>query len=78
MLPLQLNCLVLGDDPNNIVPVKIADTVSVGALMETVQDRMHVSQHVDAKCLALWKVSIPGDRNLEEKINNLDLANKEP
>ena len=76
---LQLNCLVFGDDPNHAFPVKIADTASVGALKETVKDNQrHVFQHVDAERLALWKISIPGDRNLEEKINNLDLANKEP
>ena len=84
MPPLQLNCLVLEDDPdyvffynhNDVFSVKIADTASVGGLIETVNK--HVFQHVDAECLALWNVSIPGDINFEEKINNLDLANKEP
>lgn len=35
---LQLNCWVLGDDPNRIFPVEIAGTKTVGSLKKAIKD----------------------------------------
>jgi len=75
---VELNCLVLGDDPRHVFPVKVATIESVGALREAIKDKKkNVFQHVDADALVLWKVSIPVDRNLKGEINNLELPDEE-
>jgi hypothetical protein len=33
----ELNCLVHGDDPRNVFPVKITSTESVGTLKDTIK-----------------------------------------
>jgi hypothetical protein len=41
-VPLELNCLVLGDHFSRIFPVKIANTESVGALKKAIKERRSV------------------------------------
>ena len=68
--PLQLNCLVLGDDPSHIFPVKIQRTESVGALKKAIkEENQHTFEDVDAKTLVLWNVSIPHDPKFEQTVN---------
>ena len=69
---LALNCLVSGDDPDRIFTIEIAKTKNVGALKKAIKDENeHLFQHVDAKTLVLWKVSLPVDESLKENLINL-------
>jgi hypothetical protein len=66
---LELYCLIRGDDANHIFPVEIASSKSVGALKEIVREKNKFSlEHMDAKTLTLWKVSIPIDGSFEENV----------
>jgi len=62
---LELNCLVQGNGPRNVFPVKIGSHESVGTLKKLIfDDRNYVFKGVDADTLfldtlVLWKVSIP-------------------
>jgi Crinkler effector protein N-terminal domain len=70
-LTLELNCLVLGDDPSHIFPVKIASTESVGTLKQLIREKKHAFQHVDADTLELFRVSFPVDDDLEATLNRI-------
>jgi Crinkler effector protein N-terminal domain len=72
---LELNCLVLGDDPGRVFPVKIAASESVGTLRKLIKDENnHAFEHVDAKTLALWNVSIPVDENSMQSFSEHDFV----
>ncbi|KAH9046591.1 hypothetical protein EDB84DRAFT_1264903 [Lactarius hengduanensis] len=74
---LELNCLVLGEDRNNIFTVKIPSTKSVSILKDAIKDKMRPTfDHIAAKTLTLWQVSIPDDSNLKLKLSELDLADE--
>ncbi|KAH9052999.1 hypothetical protein EDB83DRAFT_2225783, partial [Lactarius deliciosus] len=66
------NCFVLGEDRNNI-SVKIPNTKNVSTLRQAIKEKNAI-HHVDANTLALWRVSIPDDNNLELKLSELDLV----
>jgi hypothetical protein len=69
---LGLNCLVLGDDPNHVSPIKIDRNESVGTLKDAIKDKMRPKfDNVPAHSLVLWKVSIPADRNIHENLDKL-------
>jgi len=54
----KLNCLVLGDDPNHIFPVNIAQTQTVGDLKKVIKDEKKPQfDHIPADGLKLWNVS---------------------
>ena len=75
----DLNCLVLGDDPSCLFPVKIAASESVGILRDAIKDRnKHAFEHVDAKTLVLWKVSIPLNESFKSNLSKLDLVEQRP
>src|SRR4051812_45059226 len=58
--PLSLNCWVLGEDTENVFPVKISRTETVGVLKDTIKDKKRpLFDHVTADSLVLWKLSIP-------------------
>jgi len=72
--PLELNCLVLGDDSSHIFSVKIASTESVFTLKKAIRDeKNNAFQHVDADSLILWKVSIPVGSEFQDKFSELIL-----
>jgi hypothetical protein len=72
---LELNCLVHGDDPRNIFPVKIASTESVGTLKKAIkEEKKPVFDHVAADALKLWKVSIPVDAEYKENVGEVELG----
>src|SRR6266550_5347518 len=75
---LQLNCWVLGEDPNRIFPVMIERTASVGALKDAIKDEKRPAfDHIPADALVLWKVSVLARReDLEEDVKKLNLDNK--
>jgi len=57
-LNLDLNCIVLGDDPTQVFTVQIAKTKNFSALKKVIKDeKQHAFEHVDADTLNLWKVS---------------------
>jgi hypothetical protein len=58
---LNLNCWVLGDDPQRVFSVKVAKSETVGALKEAIKESPSSKgdfNDIDAKYLDLWKVSI--------------------
>ncbi|KAF8325329.1 uncharacterized protein EI90DRAFT_3237184 [Cantharellus anzutake] len=66
---LELYCLIHGDGTNHIFLAKIASTESVGTLKEIVREKNKFAlEHMDAKTLTLWKVSIPVDDSLKENV----------
>jgi hypothetical protein len=63
--PLELNCLVLGQDIKRIFPVKIDGTESIGTLKEFIKDKKKPQfDNVPADSLEIFKVSFPVDKNL--------------
>jgi hypothetical protein len=74
-LILELNCLVLGDDPSHLFPVEIANTKTVGALKEEIwKKKENAFKGIDADTLVLWKVSF-ADENLQQGLAKFDPAN---
>ncbi|KAG2038325.1 hypothetical protein BDR03DRAFT_981717 [Suillus americanus] len=52
----KLNCIVLGNDPNCIFPVDIAQTQTVGDFRKVIKDALKPQfDHVPANGLELWK-----------------------
>jgi Crinkler effector protein N-terminal domain len=75
----DLNCLVLGDDPSCLFPVKIAATESVGILRDAIKDKKKPElDHVAAGSLLLWKVSIPLNESFKNNLSKLDLVEQRP
>jgi hypothetical protein len=75
---LVLNCLVLGDSPQHIFPVKINKAESVGTLKKAIRDDQKPAfDQVPATTLTLWKVSLPVDGSLEQSIDELNLVDGE-
>ncbi|KAG1851654.1 hypothetical protein F4604DRAFT_1592275 [Suillus subluteus] len=73
----KLNCIVLGNDPNCIFPVDIAQTQTVGDLRKVIKDeKKRQFDHVDADSLKLWKVDLPVDETIEHKLSNLTFDTK--
>ena len=71
----DLNCLVLGDDPGRVFPVKIAASESVGILRKLIKDEKKPAfDHVPADALVLWKVSIPVDENSMQSFSEHDFV----
>jgi hypothetical protein len=68
-LTLELNCFVLGDDPNRVFPIKIDSTESVGTLKKVIKDKKKPDfDQVPADALKVWKVSIPVDENFNKNL----------
>jgi hypothetical protein len=68
----ELNCLVLGHSANNIFPVEIQRTKTVGALRKAIKEEKQIMfQHVDADALELWAVAFPVDDSLEARLAEL-------
>ncbi|KAG2116465.1 uncharacterized protein F5147DRAFT_768830 [Suillus discolor] len=72
----NLNCLVLGDHPRNIFPVKIVSTKLVDNLKDLIKEKTHAFRDLDADALQLWKVDLPVDDTLESNIDELKLDYK--
>ena len=76
-LPLELNCLVLGEDHSHVFPVEISVSKTVSALKDMIKEKKkHAFEQVDADALVLWSVSIPDDETLEEELTNLELVDE--
>ncbi|KAI6023017.1 hypothetical protein BKA83DRAFT_3629476 [Pisolithus microcarpus] len=69
---LDLNCLVLGDTPDHIFPVELANSETVGALREVIKSKkQHALHGVDADQLSLYRTSLPNNGELEDKLGSL-------
>jgi hypothetical protein len=68
-LALELNCLVLGDDPSHIFTIEIQGTKNISALKKAIkEEKKHTFQHVDADALKLFKANLPVDDGLDVKL----------
>jgi hypothetical protein len=66
---LELNCLVLGDDPSRVFTIEIGGTKKVSALKELIKDKKKPAfDHVPADTLDIFKVSLPVDHGLDAKV----------
>jgi len=55
---ILLLCLIFSDEPNSTFPIRIAKYETVGELRVVIKAQNGLSfQHVNARCIALWKVS---------------------
>jgi hypothetical protein len=77
---ISLNCWIVSKDPGRIFPVELQVTKTVGALKDDAirEKKRPELDHVPADTLILWKVSIPANEDLEEKLEKLDLNSKHP
>ena len=76
--PLELNCLIDGDDASHIFPVKIAMTESVGTLKKLIkEEKKVVLEHIDPDALKLFKVSITVDAGFKENVGKVELRDEE-
>jgi Crinkler effector protein N-terminal domain len=67
---LELNCLVLGDDPGLIFTVKISEGEYVCALKKEIwKENRNKFKDVRPDALILWKVSLPVNRKLKQKLD---------
>src|SRR5262245_27583934 len=70
-MSLELNCLVLGDDPSHVFLVKIADSESIGSLKKAIrEEKKHAFQDVDADSLKLFRVSFPVNDDLDATLTH--------
>ncbi|KAG1849261.1 hypothetical protein DFJ58DRAFT_746628 [Suillus subalutaceus] len=75
----KLNCIVLGNDPNCIFPVDIAQTQTVSDLREVIKDEKKPQfDYVDADGLMLWQIDLPIDEMIERNLSSLTLDTKKP
>ncbi|KAF9219577.1 hypothetical protein BS17DRAFT_668808, partial [Gyrodon lividus] len=64
---MALNCWVRGDTLNNIFPVKISSTETIGAVKKAIKNEKPVGfRDVDPNDLVLYNVSVPVDGDLKE------------
>jgi hypothetical protein len=70
--------LLLGDDPSHGITIEIQATKTVAILKKAIwKEKLNRFKHVDADTLILWKVSIPSDGNLGQKLAEFALVDKE-
>ena len=75
---LKLNCLVFGDDLNNIFQVTVPGSETIATLKEAIKDKKQVAlEHVDADALQLWNVSIVVDDGFKENVGKVELRDEE-
>lgn len=73
---LVLNCLVLGHSCNNIFPIEISRTKSVGSLKKAIkEEKTCLFNCVDADDLVIWNVSEIA--NLEKPLEKATFPGKE-
>ena len=68
-LPLELNCIVFGDDSRRIFPIEINGTKKVGDLKELMKDKKKpLFDHIPADALDLFNVNFLVDGGLDDKL----------
>jgi hypothetical protein len=77
-LTLELNCIVQGDEPTHVFPIKIACTESIGSLKKVIkEENPEAFQNVDACSIGLWQVSIQSTTVSEKTCKRRTLQIKE-
>jgi hypothetical protein len=70
-LTLELNCIVLGDDPSHAFVIDIVDNKKVSALKKAIKDvKKSAFDHVPADHLKIFMVSLPVDDSLDDKLKS--------
>ena len=70
---LELNCLILGDDPSLIFTVEISETRPVSILKKEIwKENRNSFKAVDADTLVLWKVSLPVNENFKQILGEFE------
>jgi hypothetical protein len=73
----DLNCCILGDhNPHRVFMVEIDNNKTVSILQETIKNKKHAFEPVDADALVLRKVSIPVDKSPEESFSRHEFVEK--
>ena len=76
---ISINCWIISEDSGHIFLVELQATKTVGALKRALkEENKQALQHIDANNLVLWKVSLPADEDLDEKLEKLNLDDKHP
>ena len=76
---IKLNCWIISEDPGHIFPVELQATKTMGALKKVIKEEKRPAlDHVPTDTLTLWTVSVPADKDLEEKLEKLNLEGKRP
>ncbi|KAF9235725.1 hypothetical protein BU15DRAFT_15372, partial [Melanogaster broomeanus] len=71
---ITLNCWVRAQSTNDIFPVKISSTMTVGDLKKAIKNEKPVDfRDVDANALALYKVSFADNGDLKKTLEHLTL-----
>jgi hypothetical protein len=72
MSQLELNCLILGQDPNSSFTIEIADTKTVSALKEAIRDKKQpdLDYRLDGSNLHIFKVSFNMDADINATLQN--------
>jgi hypothetical protein len=73
---LELNCLILGQDPKHIFSVKIARTESISTLKEAIKEKKNAFRHIDADTLTVWQVSILDDGSLGRNLREINISDE--
>ena len=67
---LSLNCLLYGEESENIFVIDIPSTATVYNLKVAIKEfNSPTLAHIASRCLLLWKVSIPVDSKLDMTVN---------
>ncbi|KAG6328972.1 hypothetical protein ID866_10116 [Astraeus odoratus] len=74
VLDITLLCWVRGQHSRDVFSVKISKAETVDILRITIKNEKRVQfRDVDANQLALYKVSLPCDKDLEQRLDHLEL-----
>jgi hypothetical protein len=75
----DLNCLILGEDPNNIFTVQILCNKTVGDLRRAIKEETKPEfDHVPADTLVLWSVSILVDHQFRQNLDKFVSKEQNP
>ena len=66
MSTLNINCILIGDNPSNAFVVEVPKTRNVNILKDLIKEALsNRLKHVDASDLTVWKVSAADDSRCE-------------
>ena len=68
-LPLELHCIVLGDNSSRAFTIEIENDKRLGTLKESIKDKNTPTfDHIPAHTLEVFKVSFPEDDDLDARL----------
>jgi hypothetical protein len=73
--PLELNCLVLGQDRSHVFRVSLPQTRYIEDLKKGIREKKKPEfDHVPADTLVIWRVSVRINSNLKRDVESLNLV----